>query len=114
MAVTIRSGIRSGQNHGHITTVRELKTPMSYKKGVGASKERRMVSIDGSMDEFEGGYMWWIHDEMVGWEETEFGIRIGIHLVASLQEYNPTATLLPITYLLSREESSTLHLQLVV
>jgi hypothetical protein len=34
MAVTQRSGIRSGQNHGHITTVRELKTTPSYKKGV--------------------------------------------------------------------------------
>ncbi|KAG0217918.1 50S ribosomal protein L36e [Mortierella sp. GBAus27b] len=45
MAVTQRTGIRSGQNHGHITTVRALKTPMSYKKGVAGKRVLFVRSI---------------------------------------------------------------------
>ncbi|KAF9126234.1 60S ribosomal protein L36 [Mortierella sp. GBA39] len=51
MAVTIRSGIRSGQNHGHITTVRALKTPMSYKKGVAG---KRVVFVRSLIREVAG------------------------------------------------------------
>ncbi|KAI1319787.1 60S ribosomal protein L36 [Mortierella claussenii] len=45
MAVTQRTGIRSGQNRGHITTVRELKTPMSYKKGITGKRVLFVRSI---------------------------------------------------------------------
>ncbi|KAG0303702.1 hypothetical protein BGZ97_001785 [Linnemannia gamsii] len=51
MAVTQRSGIRSGQNHGHITTVRELKTTPSYKKGVAG---KRVVFVRSLIREVAG------------------------------------------------------------
>ncbi|KAG0020361.1 hypothetical protein BGZ81_009369 [Podila clonocystis] len=49
--VAQRTGIRSGQNHGHITTQRALAVSPSYKKGVAG---KRVVFVRSIIREVAG------------------------------------------------------------